>query len=200
MHVNKWIMWPHCVVMKLQCLDFLAPLALRIFLIPIFWHAGMMKLHDINAVAEWFGNTQTGLGLPMPLFFAYAAALTEVIGAFCLTFGFAVRYIIWFLIVTMLVAIFSVHIDNGWPAIAGREAAASMRLDNLLQWLQDNYPMRHKFITELGQPVVLNNGVQYAVTYLIMLFTLFFTGGGRYLSVDYWIGRCCCPAMKGKSC
>jgi uncharacterized membrane protein YphA (DoxX/SURF4 family) len=36
---------------------------------------------------------------------------------------------------------------------------------------------------------VLNNGIEFAVTYLLMLLSLFFTGPGRFLSVDYWLRR-----------
>jgi uncharacterized membrane protein YphA (DoxX/SURF4 family) len=194
MDIKRWVMWPHNIVMWLQRFNFLAPVAIRAYLVPIFWMAGTMKLGDIHAVAAWFGNAKTGLGLPFPLFFAYLAALTEVCGAICLTLGLGVRYIIFPLIITMLVAIFAVHLDNGWYAIATPGSPASDRLNNLLQWLQQYYPMRHEFVMELGRPVILNNGIQYAVTYLIMLGTLFFTGGGSYFSIDYWLGRKCCPA------
>lgn len=196
MDIRKWIMWPHRAVIWLQRFDFLAPLAIRLYLIPVFWIAGTMKLADIDAVATWFGNTDTGLGLPMPLFFAYMAAFTEVIGAICLTLGLGVRYIVIPLSITMIVAILTVHFDNGWSAIAGMDSHAGERLNNLLVWLKQNYPIRYKFTTELGRPVVLNNGIEYAVTYLIMLGTLFFTGGGRYFSADHWIGRYLCPALK----
>ena len=36
---------------------------------------------------------------------------------------------------------------------------------------------------------LLKNGIEFAATYFIMLLVLFFTGAGRYLSVDYWIDR-----------
>jgi len=36
---------------------------------------------------------------------------------------------------------------------------------------------------------VLNNGIEFAATYLVMLAALFFLGGGRYVSVDYWLAR-----------
>jgi len=36
---------------------------------------------------------------------------------------------------------------------------------------------------------VLNNGIEFAATYLVMLLSLFFTGGGRLLSLDYWLQR-----------
>jgi len=34
-----------------------------------------------------------------------------------------------------------------------------------------------------------SNGIEMAVTYSIMLLILFFSGGGRYFSLDYWITR-----------
>lgn len=37
--------------------------------------------------------------------------------------------------------------------------------------------------------MILNNGIEFAATYFIMLLTLFFIGGGRYLSLDWWIAR-----------
>ncbi len=36
---------------------------------------------------------------------------------------------------------------------------------------------------------MLNNGIEFAATYLIMLLALVFIGGGKYLSVDYWLAR-----------
>lgn len=37
-------------------LDFLGPLLLRLYLVPVFWMAGTQKLADIDATAAWFGN------------------------------------------------------------------------------------------------------------------------------------------------
>ena len=48
-----------------------------------------------------------------------------------------------------------------------------------------NYP----WLTEKGNLVVLNNGIEFAATYFIMLLVLFFYGAGRYLSLDYWFAR-----------
>jgi hypothetical protein len=36
---------------------------------------------------------------------------------------------------------------------------------------------------------IVNNGVEFAVTYLVMLLALIKMGGGRYVSVDYWLVR-----------
>ena len=37
--------------------------------------------------------------------------------------------------------------------------------------------------------MVLNNGIEFTVTYLIMLAVLFFYGGGRLVSLDYWLAK-----------
>ena len=47
----------------------------------------------------------------------------------------------------------------------------------------------YSWLTEKGKFVILNNGIEFGVTYLLMLFALFFTGGGRYTSVDYFLAR-----------
>ena len=42
-----------------------------------------------------------------------------------------------------------------------------------------------KWLTENGSFVVLNNGIEFAATYFIMLLALFYLGAGRYISMDY---------------
>ena len=39
-----------------RSLDFLAPLALRLYLAPVFWMAGTQKLGSMESTIEWFGN------------------------------------------------------------------------------------------------------------------------------------------------
>jgi uncharacterized membrane protein YphA (DoxX/SURF4 family) len=58
-----------------------------------------------------------------------------------------------------------------------------------MNWLQSNHPQRYHYLTAGGRPVMLNNGAEYAITYLIMVLSLFFSGAGRYLSLDYWVAR-----------
>jgi len=99
-------------------IDFLAPLALRLYLVPIFWMVGTGKLSDIESTAEWLGNRDWGLGLPFPELMAWLAASTETAGAILLVLGLAVRWIYIPLMVTMIVAIVSVHWQHGWQAIA----------------------------------------------------------------------------------
>ncbi|MEZ5573617.1 MAG: DoxX family protein [Halioglobus sp.] len=103
---------------RLNKLDGLAPLALRLYLVPVFWMAGTQKIAGMENTIEWFGNPEWGLGLPFPSLMAHLAAYTEAVGALLLLLGLATRWISIPLMVTMLVAIFAVHWNNGWPAIA----------------------------------------------------------------------------------
>jgi len=175
-----------------RAVDFLGPLALRLYLVPIFWMGGTKKLSDIDSIIGWFGPG--GLDLPVPEIMAWLATLTEVGGAILLLVGLAVRWISIPLMVTMVVAAVTVHIPNGWLAIAEasgpfateRTIGAIDRLDRAKDILQQygNYD----WLTQNGEFVILNNGVEFAATYFIMLLMLFFTGGGK-ASIDYLISR-----------
>ena len=177
------------ILKGLQRFRGLSCLAFRFYLAPIFWMAGTQKLMHIQSTAQWFGNPDWGLGLPYPLFLAYFVAISETLGSVLLLIGWGVRLISIPLMCIMLVAAFAVHLENGWLAIASNSSHATERLAGFMQWLQSNFPKRHDFITELGSPVILNNGVEFAVTYFVMLLSLFFTGAGSYVSLDYWLGR-----------
>jgi uncharacterized membrane protein YphA (DoxX/SURF4 family) len=176
-------------------LDFLGPLLLRLYLVPVFWMAGTSKLSDISATAAWFGNPDWGLGLPFPELLAWTAALTEAGGALLLLFGLAVRWVSIPLIVTMLVAIFAVHLPFGWQAIA--DAGAPFANERVLASVDKIETARallrehgnYDWLTSSGKLVVLNNGIEFAATYLVMLVALFFSGAGRWLSLDYWLAR-----------
>ena len=195
---------------KTRALDFLAPLALRLYLVPVFWMAGSKKLNNagldclsgINGpcdftpkqdIIDWFGNVEWGLGLPFPEILAYLASYTEYFGAILLLIGLAVRWISIPLMATMVVAAATVHLQNGWLAIAegtgffatARTEGAIERLDAAKGILQEHG--NYSWLTESGNFVVLNNGIEFAATYFIMILALFFTGAGKYFSVDYWI-------------
>ena len=178
----------NAIFRPLRHLDGLAPLALRLYLVPVFWMAGTQKISGIDSTIEWFGNPDWGLGLPFPSLLAHMAAYTEAIGALLLLVGLATRWISIPLIITMLVAIFAVHWDSGWAAIAdsGSEDVA-VRLGAARELLQEHG--NYSWLTEKGTFVILNNGIEFAVTYLIMLFSLLFTGGGRYVSADYYLSK-----------
>lgn len=192
-------------------LDFLAPLFLRLFLAPVFISAGLTKLAAFDSTVAWFGNPEWGLGLPLPWLMAFLATSAELLGGFLLLFGLATRYIAIPLMVTMLVAIFAVHWTHGWYAIAPSDPSTSMSrplagigfpgaqasLANSEEVGQRLAAARgilrehgnYDWLTARGSFVVLNNGIEFAATYFLMLLSLFFTGGGRYLSLDYWIQR-----------
>jgi len=173
---------------RLQYLDGLAPLAIRLYLVPVFWMAGTKKIAGIDNTIEWFGNPDWGLGLPFPELLAYLAAYTEAIGALLLLLGLATRWISVPLMVTMLVAIFAVHWGQGWAAIADSSAQeVAVRLGTAKDLLREHG--NYSWLTEKGNFVILNNGIEFAVTYLLMLFTLLFSGGGRFTSVDYYLSR-----------
>lgn len=178
----------NAIILPLRQMDGLAALALRWYLVPVFWMAGTQKISAMENTVDWFGNSDWGLGLPFPWLMAHLAAYTEAIGALLLALGLATRWISIPLMFTMLVAIFTVHIDHGWPAIADSAAPdVAQRLGIAKEILRENG--NYTWLTERGNFVILNNGVEFGVTYLIMLFALFFTGGGRYTSLDYYLSR-----------
>ena len=176
--------------------DFLAPLALRLYLVPIFWMAGTKKLGDMESTISWFGNADWGLGLPFPALLAWLATLTEAAGAVALLIGLGVRWVSIPLMITMVVAATTVHMKNGWLTIAEgsgifsseRTMGAIDRLDRAKDILREHG--NYSWLTENGNFVVLNNGIEFAATYFIMLLVLFFYGPGK-ASLDYFIEKRC---------
>ncbi len=183
------------VLQRIRVADGIAPLLLRLYLAPVLMQAGWNKLSHFEDTAAWFGNPEWGLGLPMPEVMTALAAGTEFVGGILLIVGFAVRWISIPLMVTMLVAAFAVHWENGWLAIADsnswlandRVIEASERLSRGKEILEENG--NYSWLTGRGSFVILNNGIEFAITYFIMLLSLFFTGAGRYFSADYWLAR-----------
>lgn len=180
--------------------DGLPILLLRIYLVPIFWMAGTAKI-DLTTLmpyentVQWFGNPDWGLGLPLPTLMAFLAGWTELLGAIFLAVGILVRWISIPLMVTMVVAAVTVHLEYGWQAIADPTAAyANERVMESVERLSRAKDILREYgnydwLTGRGSIVILNNGIEFAATYFIMLFVLLFSGGGRYVSVDYWMNR-----------
>ncbi|HUP92309.1 MAG TPA: DoxX family protein [Solimonas sp.] len=187
--------WGQLQLDRLGALDFIAPLLLRIYLAPVLWMAGTQKLSHFADTVEWFGNSEWGLGLPFPALMASLAIGAEIGGAISLVLGLALRWMCIPMMFTMLVAAFSVHWMNGWLAIAeGMGAFATQRTMEAHERLEEakQILMEHgdwDRLTEFGNFVILNNGVEFAVTYFIMLLALAFLGAGRYVSLDWWIRR-----------
>jgi uncharacterized membrane protein YphA (DoxX/SURF4 family) len=167
---------------KTRAVDFLGPLALRLYLVPIFWMGGTKKLADMDSIIDWFGNPDWGLGLPFPEVMAWLATLTEVGGAILLLLGLATRWISIPLMFTMIVAALTVHWQNGWLAIA----EGSEQLDAAREILREHG--NYDWLTQNGSIVILNNGIEFAATYTIMLLVLFFIGPGK-ASLDYLISK-----------
>jgi uncharacterized membrane protein YphA (DoxX/SURF4 family) len=155
--------------------------------------AGTHKLNHFQDTVEWFGNSDWGLGLPFPWLMAFLATATEIAGAVLLALGLLTRWISIPLIFTMLVAIFSVHIDNGWQTIADPAAPfanqtvleSADKLHKARELLQEHG--NYDWLTSSGKFVILNNGIEFAVTYLLMLLGLMALGSGKWFSLDYWI-------------
>jgi len=188
-----------------RAIDFTAPLLLRLYLAPIFWVSGMEKALGFESIVQWFGNPDWGLGLPYPAVLAFLATASELVGAVLLLIGLATRWIAIPLMITMIVAAVTVHWEHGWQAIASAKApfasqhlgplafeaeevaAAQERLSMAKDILKEHG--RWEWLSGSGSFVVLKNGIEFAATYFVMLLGLFFWGGGRYLSVDYYIDK-----------
>lgn len=175
-----------------RAVDFLAPLAMRFYLAPVMWMAANTKWNpldpdsSLDSTIQWFGNPDWGLGLPFPELMGYLAWGTEYFGAILLVLGLAVRWVSIPLMITMAVAAITVHWKNGWLAIA--EPNAQLEAGRSLLREHGNY----EWLTETGNFVILNNGIEFATTYFIMLLALFFIGAGKYFSLDYWIAKRTC--------
>lgn len=202
--------------------DWLVPLLMRFILAPVMIIAGYNKLNlgnldvalwqrvlaDENIVA-WFGNSEWGLGLPMPDLLAFLAGWTEFAGGWLLLIGLATRLIAVPLAFTMLVAAVTVHWDNGWFAIAPTNPATSaaaaldwLGIPGAAESLQNSIEAGERLerirglVAEHGFPdylyangpiAILNNGIEFAATYFVMLLSLIVYGGGRFVSLDYWL-------------
>lgn len=182
-------------VAGLRPIDGIGPLLLRLYLAPVFMQAGWNKIANFEQTAQWFGNPDWGLGLPFPALMTALAAGTEFFGGILLIAGLATRLIAIPLAVTMLVAVFAVHWENGWLAISDasswlaneRVMEAQVRKEKAIELLKTHG--NYEWLTARGPITILNNGIEFAVTYLVMVISLLFTGGGRFFSLDYWIAR-----------
>ena len=176
-------------------------LLLRLYLAPVMIQAGWNKASHFSDIVDWFGNADYGLGLPFPFIMALLATAAELIGGIFLLLGLFTRLVAIPLMVTMLIAMVTVHAKNGWLAIADASSwladGTILRNENVMaapeklaaaKSLLQNHG-HYEWLTSSGNFVVLNNGIEFAATYFIMLLVLFFYGGGRYVSVDHIFKR-----------
>lgn len=182
----------HNALFNSSVISGLGPLALRLFLVPVFWVAGTHKLEGFENIVVWFDQ---GLGLPFPTIMAFMATATEIIGAIFLLLGFATRWISIPLMMTMLVAIFAVHWPNGWQAThdlmswgANANADEALRRLGIAKDILQEHG-NYEWLTEKGGITSSNNGVEFGVTYFVMLLALVLSGGGKLFSVDYYLDK-----------
>lgn len=189
--IKKFIKCYDHIVEKCQQFDFIALLAIRIYLLPVIYEGAHSKILGFSNTVAWFSTpvAHGGLGLPFPYFMALLATGTEVLGLICIAFGLFTRVIAIPMIILMSVASSMVHWSHGWLAIASKDMESAQRMTIFLKWLLVNFPGRYNYITQLGDPIILNNGIEFSATYFIMLLILLFWGGGRYISADYWLTK-----------
>ena len=184
--------------------DFIGPLLLRMYIVPVFWVASTNKwnpfaengtfnpIEGLKHTAEWFGGS---LGMPFPELMAIMAWSTEFFGAILLALGLATRWISIPLMFTMIVAIVTVHLGHGWQAVhdlsspyaSANAGDAIERLSRAKDILKEHG--NYDWLTEHGNFIISNNGIEWAATYFIILLALFVTGGGKFVSVDYWLAK-----------
>ena len=117
----------------------------------------------------------------------------QLLGGLLLIIGLGVRLISIPLMVVMLVAAFLVHWDNGWLALS--DASSWLANDRVLEAADKKAKAisilkehgNYRWLTSSGPITILNNGIEFAITYFVMLLSLLFTGGGRYTSIDHWL-------------
>lgn len=198
--------------------DGIPSLLLRLILGPVLIAAGWEKLSGDN----WFGSIQDAMPFPFNVLPSelswFLASWTEFLGGIALLLGLGTRLLAIPLAITMFVAGWSVHLQNGWPAIAPssppaiciagspaqaqasllersikclnvneRTIEASTRLSRAKGILREHGNFR--YLNGSGPIVKLNSGIEFAAIYFAMLLALVAIGGGRYLSLDYYLDR-----------
>lgn len=191
---------------QLHKANFLPLLAVRLYLAPVFIIAGWHKYAHFSDMVAWFGNSEWGLGLPFAPLMVALTIIAELLGGIALLLGVFTRGFSLMLSVTMLVAIFKVHLQNGWHAITPTDPSTSIaqlfsfsnfgqaslqnsihageKLNKARELLQTHGD--YDWLTQTGNFVILNNGIEFSVTYLIMLLVLIVYGAG-YVSIDNFI-------------
>ena len=189
--------------------------AIRLILGPVLIGAGWEKLSGDNWFSQDLLPFPFSI-LPTELSW-FLASWTEFLGGICLLIGLGTRLWAIPLAVTMLVAAVSVHWDNGWAAVAPSRPAeiciantegqaqssvferyikcynvnertieASERLSRAKAILRENG--NYGYLNGSGSIVKLNSGIEFAAIYFVMLLALLMIGGGRYFSLDYYLG------------
>ena len=164
----------------LRGLDFLPPLLLRLFLAPMLWVSGSKKLGLFEGSGiewynpmTWFDSTVyqasveklSTTPMPVPEVMNGVIGGVEVVAAFLLIIGFAVRWISLPLL-----------------ALMGFTILLALGSQDILT-AGENMLMNH------GYTDATTDSLTIGVMYFIMLLSLFFMGAGRFFSVDWFLHR-----------
>lgn len=166
----------------LRWLDFLPPLLFRLFLAPLFWVSGQQKLGLFTAADTTWWNPMTWVNGETYRASAEAMSNTpfigslgdmlpglvgglEILSAFFLLIGFAVRWISLPLL-----------------ALVGLTALTALHGQDLFAALKE-------LLLTHGYADMKISGFSQALIYFLMLLALFFMGAGRFFSVDWFLYR-----------
>ena len=167
----------------LRGLDFLPPLMFRFFLAPLLWFSGQNKLGLFTAEdMAWYnpltwGNSETYQAAAtkmseMPFIGSMADVLPglvgglEIVGAFLLLIGLAVRWISLPLLGLFGIMVIAALGDQGLIAA-----------------------LKEMLLSGTGYAEMSSTAFTKGVIYFLMLFSLFFMGAGRFFSVDWFLYR-----------
>lgn len=169
----------------LRGLDFLPPLLLRLSLAPLLWVSGSNKLNlFLSTDLVWFNpltwvdidnsifqSTVIGLeklpftGEGLATLLSLSIGWLELIAAFLLFIGFAVRWIsLPLLALVMLTAMLALNGESGIDAAKG-------------------------LLNTHGYTDMSGSAFSKSLVYFLALLTLFFMGAGRFFSVDWFLYR-----------
>jgi uncharacterized membrane protein YphA (DoxX/SURF4 family) len=171
--------------------SFLAPLSLRLLLAPTMFIAGYYKFLYFGSTVGYFRDTY-GITFA-PEVMTFLATSAEMVGGILLLLGIGVRFVSIPLMITMIVAAFMVHWQNGWFALADKTFClfncssldgSIARKDKAIEILQANG--NYEWLTATGKFTIINNGIEFAAIYFFILLALFFMGPGR-VSFDHFI-------------
>ncbi|MBU1724919.1 MAG: DoxX family protein [Gammaproteobacteria bacterium] len=176
----------------MRVFDFLAPLAIRLFLAPMFWisgvqHLGLFSSSDFVAwnPLTWL-NTEafqqsvaamgevSFLGLGAETWVILLGTI-EIVAAILLVLGFAVRWVVLALLFIVVVQALLLMGEGGFLNTMGQLV------------------MTH------GYSDMTNNLVEVKLVYFVLLLALFFMGAGRWFSLDWYVYRSFMNRIDNKS-
>lgn len=166
----------------MRVFDFLAPLAIRLFLAPMFWvsgvkHLGLFSSSDfvIYNPLTWVNTEafqQSAAAMSNTLFSGMGAetllillGTIEIVAAILLVLGFAVRWVVLALMFVVVVL-----------------GLMSMGDTGFLTTMQ-------QLVMSHGYTNMTNNQTEVYLVYFILLLALFFMGAGRWFSLDWYVYR-----------